>query len=158
MTSFEVEINNIKYFIKFEKQDTRFKKPLDLSIKTDTFFLEQKKYYHIRRRLYNNIICINKLSDGSIRKYQVFNEFETQVLRHYLISKNILFRIIEKNLSYTRKYNILETSYKYCFSKDGYSYENKVLKSTNLYIEVYKGFVNLTEIKDRNGCKYGIYL
>jgi hypothetical protein len=72
--------------------DTPFKKPLNLSItrnisyatfggeiKEDTQLLE-RIHYRIRRRLYNNTVCINKLKDGRIKKYQVFNELELKVL------------------------------------------------------------------------------
>ena len=165
MDNFEVEINDVKYLIEFEKEDTIFKKPLDLSItryhKGITFLLEYKRYYNIRRRIYNNIICINKLRDGFIRNYEVFNELELKVLEKYLTNKNILFRIIEKNPSYTRKYNMIDNSYKYWMWLS-YPEKNKVLKPSKLYIEVYKGFVNLTEIKNRysnkNEFRYGIYL
>ena len=166
---FNVEINDVKYLIEFEKEDTIFKKSLDLSItryhKGTAFLLEYKKYYRIRRRIYNNIVCINKLRDGFIRNYEVFNELELKALAKYLTNKNILFRIIEKHPSYTRKYNMLDKHYnscKYCFRENGYPEENKVPKPSKLYIEVYKGYVNLTKIKDRysnkNGYKYGIYL
>jgi len=167
--NFEVEINDVKYLIEFEKEDTIFKKSLDLSITRyregiigSAFLLEYKKYYHIRRRIYNNIVCINKLRDGLIKKYQVFNEIEIEVLRQYLTNKNILFRIVEKTTSYTRKYNMLDNSYKYWLCEYRYPEENKVLKPCKLYIEVYKGYINLTEIKDRysnkNEFKHGIYL
>lgn len=172
--NFDVEINGINYFIEFKKEDTRFKKPLDLSITRyregiigSAFLLEYKKYYHIRRRLYNIIVCINKLRDGLIRNYQVFNEFEIEALRQYLTNKNILFRIVITNtllLKYinTRKYNMLDNSYKYWLCEYRYPEENKVLKPCKLYIEVYKGYINLTEIKDRysnkNEFKHGIYL
>ena len=167
--NFEVEINDVKYLIEFEKEDTIFKKSLDLSITRyregiigSAFLFEYKRYYRIRRRIYNNIVCINKLRDGLIKKYQVFNEIEIEVLRQYLTNKNILFRIVEKTTSYTRKYNMLDNSYKYWLCEYRYPEENKVLKPCKLYIEVYKGYINLTEIKDRysnkNEFKHGIYL
>jgi len=158
--NFNVEINNKKYFIEFTKEPTRYK-PLNISItryyKDKSFLFEQKQYYKIRRRLYNNIICINKLKDGLIRKYRVYNEFEIEVLQKYLTNKNILFRIIEKTSSYIRKYNISDKSYKYCYYNDGYPEKNKVYKSTCLYIEIYKGYVNLKN-KNNFQYKYGIYL
>lgn len=164
--NFEVEINDVKYFIRFEKEDTIFKKSLDLSItryhRGTAFLLEYKRHYHIRRRLYHTIICINKLKDGLIRKYQVFNQLEIEALRQYLTNKNILFRICEKTTSYKRKYNMLDKSYEYYFHRDNYPEKNKIYKNIKIYIEVYKGFVNLTEIKDRysnkNEFRYGIYL
>jgi len=175
--NFDVEINGIKYFIQFEKEDTRFKKPLNISIirhhtyttllgkiKEDTQLLDRKKYYHIRRRIYNNIVNINKLRDGLIKKYQVFNEFELKVLEKYLNDKNILFRVVRESGSYKIKYDKLNDGYKYWFSKNGFSYpyENKLCGNMNFYVEVYKGYVNLYEIKDRyqqkDIYKYGIYL
>jgi hypothetical protein len=173
--NFDVEIGDNTYFIEFKNEDTRFKKPLNIVItrfhiyttllgktKEIATLLEMKKYYRIRRRIYNNIVCINKLRDGLIRNYEVFNELELKALAKYLTNKNILFRIIEKNPSYTRKYNMLDNSYKYWLCGYRYPEENKVLKPCKLYIEVYKGYVNFTEIKDRytnkNKYKYGIYL
>lgn len=175
--NFKVQIGNKEYFIEFKNEDTRFKKPLNISIirhctyttllgkiKEDTELLERKKYYHIRRRIYNSIVCINRLRDGLIKKYQVFNELELKVLEKYLNDKNILFRIIEECSSYTRKYNASEDSYKFCFSGIycNYPENNKVRNNVKLYIEVYKGYVNLYEIKDRHQqkdkYKYGIYL
>ena len=161
--NFVVEFDNIKYFIDFEKEDTIFKKSLDLSITRFNyhdcipFLLVEELYYHIRRRLYNNIICINKLKDGLIRKYEVFNQFELEALKQYLTNKNILFSIIENNPSYTRKYNMLDKTNKYCFQENGYPEQNKVCKPSKLYIKVYKGYVNLSEIKEIKH-KYGIYL
>jgi hypothetical protein len=60
--NFNVEIGEYTYFIEFENEDTKFKKPLDLSItryhRDSAFLLEYKRHYNIRRRIYNNIICI----------------------------------------------------------------------------------------------------
>jgi len=168
MENFEVDIDNNKYLIKFENEMTKYKS-LKLSItryEQDTILLlEMKKYYKIRRRIYNNLININKLKNGKIRRYQVFNKLELEIIIKYLITKNILFRICEQNISYERLYHMLDKSYKFCFSMNEYYPENnKVLKNTKLYIKVYKGFINLTEFRDNKiSCnhythKYCIYL
>jgi len=66
--NFDLEINDVKYLIEFKKEHTIFKKSLDLSItryhKGSTFLLEYKRYYRIRRRIYNIIVYINRLKDG----------------------------------------------------------------------------------------------
>lgn len=51
-------------------------------------------------------------------------------------------------------------SCKYCFLENSYPEENKVRKPSKLYIEVYKGYVNLRENKysKKNEFRYGIYL
>ncbi len=165
MEYFRATIRNIDYLIEFKEEATKFK-PLNIQVTRyhlgSAFLLEQKKYYNVRRRLYYNITCINKLRDGLIRKYQVFGEFEIEVLKQYLTNKNILFRIIEETSSYERKYNISDNSYKYCFYQEGYPEHNKVYKFAHMYIEVYKGFVNCSEPQHRynkeNPFKYGIYL
>jgi hypothetical protein len=173
LNNFKVDIENKEYFIEFENTDTPFKKPLNLSItrnisyakfggeiKEDTQLLERKQYYRIRRRLYNNTVCINKLKDGRIKKYQVFNELELKVLEKYLTDKNILFRIIVDCGSYKLKYNVSDNGYKFYFSNTRcyYPEENKVYKSYLMYVKVYKEYVNLLEVKDRCQSKYGIYL
>jgi len=95
--NFEAEIDDMKYFIKFENEATIFKKSLKLSItryhEGRTFILEEKMYYHIRRRLYHNIMNVNKLRDGLIKKNQVFNRLDVELLKKYLTDRNILFRI-----------------------------------------------------------------
>jgi hypothetical protein len=141
INTFEIEIDDIKYIINFnEKPDKIYKNKLPNHI------------YKTFIRIYNNISCINKLRDGLIRKYQLYNKLELEVLIQYLKNKCILFRIIEENIYYTRKYSIFDKSYKFCF-------DYKVIKPTKMYIEIYKGFINLTEIKyNKNVYKYGIYL
>jgi hypothetical protein len=164
MEYFRATIRNIDYLIEFKEEATKFK-PLNIQVTRyhlgSVFLLEQKKYYNIRRRLYNNITCINKLRDGSIRKYQVFGEFEIEVMKQYLTNKNILFRIIEGTTSYERIY-ISDNSCKNCFCQGGYPENNKVYKFANMYIEVYKGFVNCSKPQHRYNkekpFKYGIYL
>lgn len=163
INNFKVEFNDIKYIIKFDENNDKIYITQYNGYKT--FLLENKKY---NIRIYNNINCINKLRNGLIRKYQVHNLFEIEVLSQYLTNKNILYRIIEKNMSFTRKYvsehllgKIYDKSYKYCFNINYPPYD-KIIKPNKLYIEVYKGFINLTDIKYRYSksidYKYGIYL
>ena len=141
-----------------------FKKPLNLSIsryhRSKIFILEAKMYYRIRRRLYNNIMNIYKLADGLIKRYQVFNRLDVELLKKYLTNRNILFRIYEQNSSYTKEYEE-DKLYRKRYS-DCYPEETKIPKNTKIYFEVYKGFVNLSEIKHRYcskiGYRYGIYL
>ena len=95
MEIFEVIVRQYKYLIKFENETTRFK-PLNLSIHRifpNELILERKMFYNYRRRIYNNIMNIQKLGDGLIRKYQIFNELELETLAKYLTDNNILFRI-----------------------------------------------------------------
>jgi hypothetical protein len=114
-------------------------------------------YYRIRRRIYNNICCINKLKDGLIRIYEIFNELELEILAKYLTDKNILFSICEKNLSYTQIYNLDDRGYRFNFDNRTYPEFNKIYKPRKLYIKVYKGFINLVK-KQSKEYKYGIYL
>ena len=118
-------------------------------------------FYNLRRRIYNNIINIQKLGDGLIRKYQIFNELELETLAKYLTDNNILFRILEKNTSFTELYDYNEKGYKYMNPRE-YPEFNKVYKPNKLYIQVYKGFINIAdytceELRDLE-YKYGIYL
>ena len=162
--NFEAEIDDMKYFIKFENEETIFKKPLKLSItryhKGRTFILEGKMYYRIRRRLYNNIMNIYKLADGLIKRYQVFNRLDVELLKKYLTDNDILFRIYEQTGSYTKEYKD-DRLYSKRYS-DCYPEEAKISKNIKVYFKVYKGFVNLMEMKHRysnkEGYPYCIYL
>lgn len=162
--NFHVEIDDMKYFIEFEKEETMFKKPLNLSItryqKGKIFILEEKMYYRIRRRLYNNIMNIYKLADGLIKRYQVFNRLDVELLKKYLTDNDILFRIYEQTGSYTKEYEE-DRLYRKRYS-DCYPEETKIPKNIKVYLEVYKGFVNLMEMKHRSfskiDYKYSIYL
>ncbi len=68
---------------------------------------------------------------------------ELEILAKYLTEKNILFRIYEKNTSYTQIYDYHDRGYRFMFNKRELPEFNKVYKPTKLYIQVYKGFINL---------------
>jgi len=170
MEDFKININDITYQIKFENQKTMFK-PLNLSISRvhhDVItILEKKKYNKIRRRIYNNIINVDKLKDGKIRNYQVFNTIELETLAQYLSNKNILFRILnrirdepcfldddysdENKVCDRQKTNVqvYKTYDKSCFFDVGYPDENKVSRHRKVYVRAYKGYTDLTEYSTR---------
>jgi hypothetical protein len=132
------------------------------------------------RNLYNILKNIEKLSVGKIKKYQIFTQLELEILCHYLKSKNILHTIQLNTCFQTNKgnkiynYNILYdeyieklTTYKTYFRQNGMDYErNKIINYYQLYIQVYKGFINLFDKKymyqkSENPVempKYGVYI
>lgn len=186
MADFEVEIQNIKYDIKFEKEETKFK-PLNLTIirnykswqvsngtknqqiRYNCDILEQKYYNRIRRRIYYNITNIDKLKDGKIRQYQIFNQVELEVLAKYLTDKKILFRIYAETVYYKTLYcSSDKLSYNSYFrdpdNKEHLPDKNRVNPLNKIYIRVYKGFHEINELKKTFGTiiplkyKYTIYL
>lgn len=178
LQDFDVPFGNNHYFLEFKPQDVRScKEPVPLTItrhhryttfwgevKEEATLLERKNTYHFRRRIYHNLDCIQKLKDGRIRKYQVHNELELRVLEKYLHDHEILFQIVEQCPSYTRKYGLTDHSYKFCFRGPyaEYQEENTVTRGTQLYVQVYKGYVNCSEPQHQYNKKkpfrYGIYL
>ena len=83
-------------------------------------------------------------------------------IKEYLTDNNILFRILKENTSYIELYDYNEKGYKFIFDSREYPEFSKVYKPNKLYIQVYKGFINLAsytlqELRDLE-YKYGIYL
>lgn len=119
------------------------------------------------RNLFNILKNMEKLSAGKIKKYQIFSQLELEVLCHYLKSKNILHTIF---LTYKGdkifeifydEYVEQSSKYKMYFNKNGLDYEkNKILNCYQLYIQVYKGFVNLLnyDINSDEKPKYRVYI
>jgi hypothetical protein len=159
------ETINIIYLIEPNKEPIikYFKKPLDICIykvyKDRVTILEEKRFFRMRRRIFHTISNINKLQDGKIKQYQVFNRLELEVLKKYLTDKNYTFRLVSNE----RIYNKNDTSsYTYDFRCNSeYPEYNHVLKNVKLYIKVYKGYVDLTEAKSYTDAlenKYKIWL
>jgi len=114
----------------------------------------------LNQRTMNNILNIEKLKDGLIKKYQVHNVLELEIIKKYLMDNNILFRIgiLYNNNQFAhgkicRNNNYLQIDYKTIPE------HNKLF---NTYIVVYKGFVDLTGKNQYNeniiNRKYKIYL
>lgn len=133
---------------------------------------------HMVKNIYHIMQNIEKLKDGKIKKYRIFSQLELEILCDYLKTNNILHRIkiesarfrcvINKNLSYD-DYREQLNVYKTYFNQTGVDYEqNKILDCFKLYIQVYKGFVNLYQKKylyqnsdvdaDIKKPKFGVYL
>jgi len=136
-----------------------------LSKKNDCYlyykFIDNKLVYmtnefrsnHMVKNIYHIIQNIEKLKEGKIKKYRIFSQLELEILCDYLKKNNILHTIkivgsdlnwcINKNLSYD-KYRENFNVYSKYFGQDEQNYEkNKILHCFELYIQVYKGFVNL---------------
>ena len=124
---------------------------------------------HMVKNIYHIIQNIEKLKEGKIKKYRIFSQLELEILCDYLKKNNILHTIIivgsgehrivmNKNLSYDQ-YRENFNVYKAYFGRDGENYEkNKILHCFELYIQVYKGFVDLNKYSGIEKPKYGIYL
>jgi hypothetical protein len=118
--------------------------------------LLDEKYCKVRRRLYNNIVNIEKLKDGRIRDYQVHNELELITLINYLNKNDILFRVYEnKKRSHISFYS---DYYMICpLSSETYHPINHKLHS--IYIRVFKGYINIHRYNHSlNKIKYKINL
>jgi len=133
---------------------------------------------HIVKNIYHIIQNIEKLKEGKIKKYNIFSQLELEILCDYLKKNNILHTIkivgsglrmaLNKHLSYD-EYRENFNVYRAYFGQDGENYEkNKILHCFKLYIQVYKGFVNLYQRKylyknsvvdaDIKKPKFGVYI
>jgi hypothetical protein len=133
---------------------------------------------HMVKNIYHIMQNIEKLKEGKIKKYRIFSQLELEILCDYLKKNNIVhtikivsrkFRcVINKNLSYDDYIESLNV-YKTYFNQSGVDYEqNKILGLYELYIQVYKGFVNLHQRKylyqnsdvdiEIERPKYGVYI
>lgn len=122
--------------------------------------------------------CVDKLSDGRIKRYQIFNKLQLEFICAELAKRHILHTVcIETNrpspLDAMTLYDKLYVKYKqdeqqplfinqYWASPMHEDLElSKIKKHYDMYIKVYKGFVNLVDPqqnKDARDYKYGIYI
>jgi len=125
---------------------------------------------HMVKNIYHIIQNIEKLKEGKIKNYRISTQLELEILCDYLKKNNIehAIKITGKmewptyyiNIRYNSiifKENFDKfTSY---FKHYGSNYEkNKINNMYELYIQVFKGFVDLWRYKDIEKPKYGIYL
>lgn len=120
----------------------------------------------ICKRIFYHIININKLDDGKIKNYQIFNKLELDVLCNYLIKNNIVHEIVRKHkvswYGYDSNEKFSYNSEKYKKIINGYiesihaPEQNKVFHWCQIYIRVYRGFIDLCKSNIRK--KYGIYI
>lgn len=116
--------------------------------------------------IYHILKNIEKLSDGKIKRYRIFCELELEIICDYLNKSNdILLFTISIDGVFSNNRGILYSSFKkmskiyFKQNCDGYEY-NKISNVYELYIVVYKGFVNLCDDINyiTNPPKFGIYL
>lgn len=157
---------NIYYiFTKIRNDDKKIINTNDYHIDLPTY-IRKYRSSKICKRIYNNIININKLADGKIREYQIFNKFELDVLCNYLLNKNIVFEIVKKDKV---KWFGYDTIKKFSYNNDEYQKNikeyiqwvndpevNKVKYLYEIYVRVYKGYIDLFKSKDKS--KYGVYI
>jgi len=160
---------NIYYiFTKIRNEDKNIINTNDNYIILSTNKRNKRKYHSskICKRIYYHIININKLDDGKIREYQIFNEFELDVLCNYLLNKNIVFEIVGKHKVNWYGYGGIE---KMKYNSEEYQNNikkyidwvnepeaNKVNSFYEIYVRVYKGYIDLFKNKEKS--KYGIYI
>ncbi len=164
MEPIEVIIDKIKYSVVTNDNISKHCKPIHCSLyrtdKNGTSVLETKKYNRIRRRIYNNVLNISKLSDGKIKMYPVYSKLELEILKKYLTNRHTLFGICIAGASYKNIYNAADDINRYFV---GYypPEDNKVMRTFKMYVVVYKGYVNMTRMPsyvDTSKCKHKIYL
>ena len=153
---------HIEYYLNVKNNKYTYHKIIDnqlILIKCKTNMI--KNIYHI-------IQNIKKLKSGRIKRYRINCELELEIICEFLKNHNILHTIliiyprikcINYNVlydEYKEKYNL----YKTYFNRNGFEYEkNKISAGYEMYINVYKNFVNLYEITNPiNIPKYGVYL
>lgn len=129
----------------------------------------------IVKNIYYTIENIEKLKNGKIKKYSISTQLELEILHDYLKNSNILHTILISDINLKCiSHNVLYEEYKKNFSyyktyynQNGIDYENnKILNTSKLYINVYKGFVNLVSyykekayrLKNVEKPKFGVYL
>jgi len=126
---------------------------------------------HMVKNIYHIMQNIEKLKEGKIKKYRIFSQLELEILCDYLKKNDIVHTIkivacklrcvMTKNFSYD-DYREQLNVYKTYFVRTGVNYEqNKILDCYELYIQVYKGFVNLYQRKyyaDIERPKFGVYI
>ena len=130
---------------------------------------------HMVKNIYHIIQNIEKLKEGKIKKYRIFSQLEVEILCDYLKTNNILHRIKIESARFRRimnrnlSYDEYKKDYYAYFRQNGKNYEkNKILDCFELYIQVYKGFVNLYQRKylcqnsdvdaDIKRPKFGVYI
>lgn len=149
------------------RHPTNFKYSLYKFVDNQLVFTTGDRSNRMVRNAYNIIKNMEKLSAGKIKRYQIFTRLELEVLCHYLKSKDILHTIY---LTYKGdkifemfydEYIKKSSRYKMYFNENGPDYErNKILNCDQLYIQVYKGFVNLLNYdkKSIEKPKYKVYI
>ena len=157
--------DNYYIFTKISNKDKKMINTNDDNINLPSY-IRKYRSSKICKRLFYYINYINKLDDGKIKEYQIFNMFELDVLCNYLINKNIVYEIVVKDY---RNIFMMEKIKK--FTYDSYEYQisikeyiqwvndpeaNKIYKSYKIYVRVYKGFVDL--IKNKTKAKYMVYI
>jgi len=129
------------------------------------FMTNEFRSNHMVKNIYHIMQNIEKLGCGKIIKYMIFTQLELEILCDYLKKNNILHRIkiqYDKDKTYDRyfsydEYNEIDKGM--YFNRTGSNYEkNKIMNIFELYVEVYKGFVDLCKNSDIKNPKYGIYL
>jgi hypothetical protein len=110
-------------FTKIRNEDNKIISTNDNNIILPTYKNHSNK---ICKRIFYYINYINKLDDGKIKEYQIFNKFELYVLCNYLINKNIVHEIVIKYKNKLFKYEAIK---KFRYNSDKYQ------KSINGYIE-----------------------
>lgn len=122
-----------------------------------------------KRRVLNIISNIDKLKDGKIKKYQIFTKLELEVICDYLKKKQQLHTIsivLSKDSKCSKP--IIKDIYDELKKRENLYFnpitddleKSKICDKYHIYIDVYKGFVNLTaETKCQiKNIKFGIYI
>ena len=114
--------------------------------------ITKKDYYKNKnnrrvKNIYYIMKNIDKLKDGRIKKYRIYNQLELEILCDYLDKSGILYTIYVKN-SFEKIYKNTKDQIKY-YMENIYDIEhNYVYRNYELYIKVYKGYINLLENYD----------
>ncbi len=134
------------------------------------FMTNEYRSNHMVKNIYHILKNIEKLKEGKIKNYRIFTQLELEILCDYLKKNNIEHAIkITGKMGWPIHYrNIRYNSiifkenfdrFKTYFNHYDSNYEkNKINNTYELYIQVYKGFVDLMKYSGIEKPKYGIYL
>ena len=134
------------------------------------FMTNEYRSNHMVKNIYHIMQNIEKLGCGKIKNYRIFTQLELEILCDYLKKHNIEHAIkITGKMGWPTYYSDIRYNsiifkenfdrFKSYFNCYGSNYEkNKINNMYELYIQVYKGFVDLWQYKGIEKPKYGIYL
>jgi hypothetical protein len=119
---------------------------LEKSIDDKIIYTSGNKIHKITKRIHYMLDNINKMNNGSIKTYELYNELEIEVLTQYLAYHGIkhVIYVDHKNTSLCtiinmNKFRTNRTQYSQYFTRDCNKIEyNKIKKNYRIEIEVSK--------------------
>lgn len=145
---------------------------LDLSLSLSLSLNLNNKFV---RRIYDILIQIEKLSNGKIKTYRIFNKLELEIIYQYTKSKNIPNQIIIKPIEYSKMKRYFNTKEICKKSYENFIEHNSIYSKYFIFshsdlehiqikkeyffgIRIYKGYSNLNKQHFDSNNQFQIYL